>query len=164
MQNISGFGTSLTIIATQSFPFGFGVTKFADDVAPITHKEVEPTAYQELIDGSLFFFTQAAPVEVAISVIPGSEDDINLKILLQAQKGGIQLLPVPDVTSMVLSYPKGKVMLTNGSIIRGPLMDSIGDTSRKNSNTYTFVFGNFAGAQNSLEAAVTIGREILSLF
>lgn len=163
MENISGFGTSLTIVALSSFPFGFNVTKFADDVDPISHKEVEPIGYERLYDGSLFFFNQNAPIEVSLSVVPGSEDDINLKILLQAQKGGIKFIPIPDVTSMILNYPMGKVMLTNGSIVKGPFFDSIADTSRKKSNTYTFVFANFAGAQNMKEAGITLAREVMSI-
>lgn len=164
MENISGHGTSITIIAVNSFPVGFSLTKLADDVDPISHKEVVTNGYKKLIDGSLFFYSQTAPIEVEVSVVPGSEDDINCKILLQAQKGGLQIIPLPDITTMIINYPNGRVMLTNGSIVSGPLLDSISDTARKKSNTYTFVFANFAGMQSGKELAITGLREVLSLF
>lgn len=162
MQNISGFGTKLFIVATQSFPVGFTVTKFADDKDPLKVEEVEPTGYELLIDGSLFAFDKGAPVKVAVSVIPGSDDDINLKILLQARKSAPSIVPLPDVTSMVISYGNGgTVALSSGAIISGPLADSIGQGGRMVGNTYTFVFGSFSGAQSVKELAVDIGRSLL---
>lgn len=164
MQDIGGHGTSITIVATNSFPVGFQLTQLADDVDPISHKEVSTNGYRKLIDGGLFFYSQTAPIEVSVSVIPGSDDDINCKILLQSQKGGLQIIPLPDITTMIINYPNGRVMLTNGSIVSGPLLDSIADTARKKSNTYTFVFANFAGMQNGKEIAITALREVVSLF
>ncbi|ATW57895.1 hypothetical protein CNR33_00049 [Pseudomonas phage tabernarius] len=164
MENIGGHGTSITIVALNSFPVGFQLTKLADDVDPISHKEVTTNGYKKLIDGSLFFYSQTAPIEVSVSVVPGSDDDINCKILLQAQKGGLQIIPLPDITTMIITYPKGRVLLTNGSIVSGPLLDSIADTARKKSNTYTFVFANFAGMQNGKETITTVLREAMSFF
>lgn len=162
MLDISGFGTGIRIIAVESFPMGFSLSKFADDTDPISAKDVEPIGYEMLFDGSLFSFDKAAPIEVAVSLIPGSDDDINCKILLQNKKGGKRLLPLPDITTMIITYPdRGRVILTSGTIIKGPLVDGILSTGRRKSNTYTFVFGSFAGAQSAREIAAGVIQNLL---
>jgi hypothetical protein len=163
MIDISGFGVSVTIIALSSFPQGFELTTFADDKDPLSAEEVETTAYEELFDGSLFFFDKTAPIKVEVNVVAGSDDDINMKILLQTRKGAAKIIPIPDVTSMIVSYPDGgRVMLTNGSIVKGPLLDSITTDHRRKGNTYTFVFGSFAGAQSATELVSTIAQTAMS--
>lgn len=164
MINVSGFGSRVTIVALSSFPVGFTLSEFSDDADPLVFEETEPTSFEMLYDGSLFAFDKAAPVICKVSVIPGSNDDINLKILLQARKGAIQLVPIPDVTSMVITYPDdGRVMLTAGTILSGPMADSIVQQGRKKANTYTFAFGAFAGMQNGKQLAAEVVRNVLGL-
>lgn len=163
MIDISGHGTSVTVVALSSFPQGFSLTKFADDQDPISCEAVEPTGFEMLYDGSLFAFDKAAPIKVVISTVPNSDDDINLKILLQARKGAAKIIPLPDVTSIIISYPDGgRVMLSGGTIISGPLADSIQASGRKKGNSYTFVFGTFAGAQSASELISTVAQTVLS--
>src|SRR5579872_4775068 len=152
MINISGSGTSVTILALQSFPMGFAVTQFADDIDPLVADDVETTGTELLYDGSLFAFDKAAAIKLVVGVIAGSDDDINLKIMLQARKANTSILPFPDVTSVVITYPDGgRVILSNGNITSGPLVDSIQSAGRKKGNAFTFMFGSFAGAQSATE-------------
>ena len=162
MQNISGFGTKVTVVALQSFPYGFTIKEFADDEDPITFEEVEPVGYEILLDGSLFAFDKGAAVLVSVAVIPGSEDDINLKMLLQSRKGSSSFIPLPDITSMVIQYPQnGLVALSNGSILSGPLGDSIVSSGRLKGNIYKFVFGSFSGAQSIRQVGADVVRSLL---
>lgn len=165
MIDVSGFGTGIVVVALQSFPTGFSLSEFADDVDPISAREIEPIGFEKLYDGGLFFFDQTAPIEVSISVIPGSDDDINLKILLQNKKGAKSILPLPDVTSMVITYPdRGRVILTKGSITKGAIIDSITDVGRRKGNTYTFVFESFAGAQSAKQLVTGLLQGARDLF
>lgn len=164
MENISGFGTKVTIVAIQSFPQGFSLSKFADDKDPVAIDDIEPIGYQMLYDGGLFAFDKAVPVTVSVSVIPNTDDDINLKILLQTKKGGFRYLPIEDLVSMIISYPNGgTAILTNGTIISGPPADSITQAGRRQSNTYKFAFATFAGAQSGQQIAAGIAQNILSI-
>lgn len=164
MIDISGFGTGITIVALQTFPMGFSVSQFADDIDPIDAKEIAAVGYEMLFDGSPFFYDKASVIEVKIGVIAGSDDDLNLKTLLQVKKGTVSILPISDVTTMVVTYPdKGRVVLSNGSIVSGPLLDSIQATGRKKGNTYTFAFGSFMGAQSAAELVSGIASSALSL-
>ena len=152
MQDVSAFGTTISILATQSFPVGFTIENFADDKDPLKIENIEATGYVFLIDGSLFIFDKAAVIKVDVSTIAGSDDDINLKTMLQARKGSSSIINLPDVTTMTIAYGNGGiVMFTNGSIVSGPLGDSIEQSGRHPSNTYTFVFSDFAGAQSVAE-------------
>lgn len=164
MINVGGFGSNLTIIALSSFPVGFSVSEFADDVDPVIFEDVETTGIEMLYDGSLFAFDKASPIVCRIAVVPGGDDDANLKILLQARKASISFLPLPDVTSMIITYGGGgRVMLTNGSIIAGPVADSIVQQGRKKGNVYTFAFGAYAGFQSGRQIAAEAVRNILGL-
>jgi hypothetical protein len=159
MIDISGFGTGVTIIALSSFPMGLTVSQFADDQDAVTCEEIETSAWEMLYDGSLFSYDKAAPVIINLSVIAGSSDDTNLKILLQARKGASKIIPLPDVTSMVINSPtSGVVMLSNGTIFKGPLVDTVQSSGRKKGNTYSFAFGSFQGAQSALELVAGIAQ------
>lgn len=162
MHNIGGFGTQATIIALSTFPMGFRVSQFADDEDAIKAKEIEPFGYEMLYDGSIFPYSKNAPVEVSVSVIAGSEDDTNLKILLNSKTSRISLLPFDDVTSMIITYPNaGRVILSNGTIIRGPALDTVQAVGRRSSNTYTFVFGSNQGFQSTKQGLVGVAQGFL---
>jgi hypothetical protein len=164
MQDVSAFGTTITILATQSFPIGFTVDNFSDDKDPLKIENIEATGYTFLIDGSLFIFDKAALIKVEVSVIAASDDDINFKTMLQARKGSSSIISLPDVTTMTIAYGNGGVvMFTAGSIVSGPLGDSIEQSGRHPSNTYTFVFSDFAGAQSVAEVVNTAIQAITGL-
>lgn len=165
MLNISGVGTSVMIIALQSFPMGFNITQFADEEDPISVEPVEPVGYEMLYDGGMVSYDKASPVVVSIAVPPNTDDDINLKVLLQSRKGGLRLLPISDITTMIISYPDNdRVVLTNGTILSGPLADSIASSGRKKSNVYKFVFATFGGAQSGKEVVAGVVQNVLGIF
>lgn len=164
MERIDGFGLGVTILALQSFPMGFSISQFADDVSPLEVEETEPVGYDMLYDGSLFAFDKAAPVKLSIGVIAGTTDDINLKILLQARKAASTIIPIPDITSAVITYGDGgRILLSNGTILRGPLGDTVQREGRKKGNVYTFVFGSFNGAQNVKEIIAGVAQAAIGL-
>lgn len=164
MINISGTGTSVIIVALQSFPVGFNLTHFADDIDPIAAEETETTGIEMLYDGSLFAFDKASPIMVTFGVIAGSSDDINMKILLASRKSNVSILPFPDITSAVITYPDGgRVVLSNGTILKGPLVDTIQSPGRKKGNAYTFAFNSFAGAQSAKQLVSSIAQAVIGI-
>lgn len=165
-QNISGAGLSVLIASTVSFPFGFVVEEWADDTDPLTFTEIEPTGDETTIDGGIYTFKRATKVYVTLSVIPGSESDQNLRILLDAQKLSLNIndmlslaADLRDLTIMTISYPDGEVaILSGGTLQKGPPLRSVMSSGRTRTNTYTFVFGSSASATTSslLGTAVSI--------
>lgn len=164
MINISGFGLSVNIVALQTFPMGFTVKQFADEVDPISFEPMEPVGYKMLYDESLFQYNKAAPVIVTLGVLPQTTDDINLKLMLTSKKGTTSLIPFSDTTTMVVSYPDGgKVVLSEGTIVSGPVGDSVSANGRKSCNRYRFAFGTVAGLQSSTESIVSVAQGLLGL-
>lgn len=164
MIDISAFGTGIMVLSTESFPQGFSLSQFADDEDPISVEACEVSGFEKLYDGSIFIFDKTSPVLLSVGIMPNTDDDINLKILLQSRKSSPNLLPLPDNTSMVVTYPDGgRVILSSGGILSGPLLDSITTAGRKKGNVYHFVFGTFAGAQTVKEVAAGVAQTALSL-
>ncbi|WP_420227765.1 phage tail fiber protein, partial [Pseudomonas aeruginosa] len=94
------------------------------------------------------------------------EDDINLRILLNSKKGSFRFLPgvIPDMTTLVATLPDGgRTVLSNGTIIKGPAIDTIQNTGRRKGNTYTFVFGNYLGAQTARQAISNVIQSVLEV-
>lgn len=164
MIDVSAFGTGINIVATTSFPTGFPLTQFADDEDPLSIEEVEVSGFEKLYDGSIFTFDKTSPVLLSVGIMPNTDDDINMKILMQMRKSSPSILPLPDTTSMVITYADGgRVILTSGTIISGALADSISAQGRKKGNVYHFVFGTFAGAQSASELVAGVAQNILSV-
>jgi hypothetical protein len=77
------------------------------------------------------------------SVIPGSEDDINLEILAEANRVGKDKKSAHDKITAVITYPDGSTKtLTNGVITNAPALDSVANAGRKKSKAYAFAFEN----------------------
>lgn len=165
MINISGFGASVYIVSTEAFPFGFSVTQFADDADPLIIEPLEAKAFEMLLDGSLYAYQKANPVKVTVNVIPGTEDDINLKQLVTANKGLPSFLPLPETVIMTLTYPSnGTTILSNGTILSGPVADSIHSGGRMKGNPYTFAFGSVTRLNSATDILNDLGQVARSLF
>lgn len=161
MIDLTAHGTSVKVVALQTFPMGFSLKEFADDKDPISVQDDEVGGVEMLYDGTLYPFTRANALRVAISVIPGSNEDINLKILLAARRMRKKIDIIPDVTSIVISYPAGgDVVFSNGTIMTGPPADSIAG-GRRRGNTYTFAFGAVNGLQSRTQIASGVIQSIL---
>ena len=63
---------------------------------------------------------------------------------------------------MLITYPDGgRVAFSNGTIISGPLGDSIEQSGRRKTNRYTFVFASYGGAQSTSQIAKGVVQSIL---
>ncbi|WVW37736.1 putative structural tail fiber protein [Aeromonas phage Gekk3-15] len=156
ISDVSGFGLKCAILSTATFPYGFSISKFPDDVDPIVISELTVRKLQMLLDGKMLSYQTANPVEVAISVIPGSPDDINLGIILSASQVKDQLIPLPDTVIMTITYPDGSTsVLADGTMLSGPAAKSVMASGRMKTSTYKFAFGASATVGNGLLSSAT---------
>ena len=143
MSNIGGFGLTVLLTASVTYPVGLPLTHFADDADPFDQPDIQIRDKGMGLNGDLITWGKAQPVPISISVIPNSADDIALNILLKANKVGAGSRPVNDVINMVGTYPDGTfVVLTNGALTDGPVASSVASSGRLKSKTYKFVFEN----------------------
>jgi hypothetical protein len=59
MQNISGFGLSINIIASNSFPIGLLITEFADDSDPFDLPSIQIADKAMGLNGDLIIWSKA---------------------------------------------------------------------------------------------------------
>ena len=86
--NISGFDSAINIIASSTFPVGFVVTQFADDSDPFDIPSLQIGDSAMGLNGDLLTWSKANPIKVTLNVVPLGDDDINLAILLEANRVG----------------------------------------------------------------------------
>ena len=146
MENISGFGSSASIIASKTFPIGLYLTEFADDTDPFDIPSIQIADKAMGVNGDLIIWSKPNPINVNISVIPGSFSDINLAILLEANRVGRGKIGARDIITLKLFYPAGNfILLQEGAITDGPPASSVASSARLKSKTYGFTFENRIG-------------------
>lgn len=141
MQDISAFGIRVRVVASNTYPAGFTVTQFADDADSVT---VEPQTIAETamgVNGDLVTWSSANPLPLVLNVIPGSEDDNNLQVLLEANRVGRGKRSARDTITVTAVYPDGRIgTWSNGVITMGRVGNSITSAGRLASKPYTFSF------------------------
>lgn len=144
MQDISAFGIRVRVVASNTFPAGFTVTQFADDADSMT---VEPQTIAETamgVNGDLVAWSSANPLPLVLNVIPNSEDDKNLQVLLEANRVGRGKRSARDVITITAVYPDNSVgTWATGVITMGRVGNSIASAGRLQSKPYTFSFERF---------------------
>lgn len=146
-QDISGFGFAVNVVADTTFPSGFLVTQFADDSDPFDTPAIKIADSKMGLNGDLIKWSVATPIEISIGVVPGSDDDTNLAILLEANRVSAGKQSAQDEITMTAIYPQGNsVTVTGGIITEGPVSSSVASAGRLKSKTYKFTFEARSGA------------------
>jgi len=145
--DISGFGVEARIVASNTFPTGSSVTEFADDADPVDIPSQQIADKAMTLNGDLVTWSTANHIPVTINVIPGSEDDLNLGILLEANRIGQGKTSARDIITYTSTSPgpDGQTLtLTNGRITDGPISNGVASSGRLKSKAYMFAFENKA--------------------
>lgn len=146
MQNISGFGVTMNFIASITFPVGLFLDQYADDADPIDFPDLTIADKSLALNGDLVFWSKPVTIDMTVSMIPGSFGDINLAILLEANRVGKGKTSARDVLQCVVNFPAGNfITLIDGAIISGPPASGISSAGRLKSKTYGFTFENRIG-------------------
>lgn len=147
MQDVSGFGFVININASNTFPAGYTVSQFADDADPMDIPELKTGEAKMGLNGDLIFWSSASPIDLKLAVVAGSEDDINLSILLEANRVGRGKSSARDVITATGVYPDGTTLsLTQGKIVAGSTGSSVSSNGRIKTKTFGFMFENRAGS------------------
>lgn len=146
MENISGFGLIVSVLASNTFPVGLLLTEFADDSDPFDFPSLQIADKAMGLNGDLIQWAKANPIIVTLNVIPGSYSDINLATLFQANRVGRGKTGARDIITMVGTYPSLNVVtLTNGVITDGIPSSPVSSAGRLKSKSYSFAFENQTG-------------------
>lgn len=141
MADISGYGLRVEIKASNTFPSGFTVSAFADDADPIDNPAVDITGTGMGLNGNLVTWGQAQPIVLTLNVIPGTDDDRNLRVLGNANVTSLGSRPARDVITATVSYPDGRtVTLTGGAITNFVRVTGVASGGRQKTTPYVFAF------------------------
>ena len=147
MFNISGFGFSVNLIASVTYPIGITLTQFADDADPLDDPSLQIGDVAMGINGDLITWSKANPTKLTLNVIPESTDDEALNILLQANRVGRGKISSRDNITMTILYPNkiNFATLINGVITDGVPFSGVASDGRLKTRSYSFAFENYVG-------------------
>jgi len=141
--NVSGYGFIMSLAASYTFPSGFVITQFADDADPVTSEPVNIGDATMGLNGDLITWQKAEPLKLSISVITGSDDDVNLSIIADNNRVGKGKFPVQDEITLTKIFPDGSIeVYSNGIMVSAPVGTGVGSSGRLKTKTYGFVFEN----------------------
>lgn len=144
--NISGFGFSVNLIASSTYPIGVQITEFADDSDPLDIPSLQIGDVAMGLNGDMITWSKANPIKITMGVIPQSNDDLTLSILLAANRVGKGKQSARDVITMVVGYPNGNfVTLIGGVITDGVPLSPVSNSGRLKTRTYNFSFESYVG-------------------
>lgn len=142
LQNVSFFGTVVTIVASATFPAGFQVTQFADDADPLDAPAVKIGDGAMGINGDFITWSKPVALPMVLNVIPGSQDDENLTILANAIRVSKGKAIIPNTITATVVYPDGTATtLINGILTDAPPPAKSGSSGgRYKTRTFSFLF------------------------
>jgi hypothetical protein len=145
MEDISGYGLKVIVSAIPTFPQGITITQFADDADPFDLPSIQIADKAMGLNGDLIIWAKAVPIALTLSVIAGSKDDQNLRVLFQTSRPGKGKPAVHTRFNIVGVYPNGKrIALVNGVMTDGMPGLSVASAGRMKSKSYVFTFENSA--------------------
>lgn len=143
MQNISGFGLTVNLLASNTFPVGLILTEWADDSDPFDLPSLQIADTAMGLNGDLIGWSKPNPIKLTLNVIPQSFSDLNLAILLEANRTGRGKTGARDIITLTAIYPNGSpIILTNGFITDGIPGSPVASAGRLKSKSYQFAFEN----------------------
>lgn len=142
MPDVSAVGLNLRITADKTFPNGFTVTSFADDGDNGVSENSEIIGEAMGLNADLITWETPKFIPYAITVLPHTEDDNNLKLLLAANTTTKNHKSVKDVITLVETDPVTGATTTykQGKIKGGPKGYQYGSDGRIKNRQYTFTF------------------------
>jgi len=147
MADISAFGLRINVRADKTFPNGFDLTAFADDADAFDAPSTQVKDKAMGINGHLITWGKANALMATINVIPNTDDDRNLAILLDANRVTKGKAYVNDTITMTVSYPNGNVTtFSGGAITDGQPANGAASSGRIKTKAYQFAFESRSGA------------------
>lgn len=143
MADISGFGTVVNVLASNTFPSGVTFTQFADDGDSLDIPSIQIADKAMGVNGDLVTWSKANPLVVTINLIPNGDDDKNMAVIAEANRVGKGKQSARDVITMVVNYPDGRIATyTAGKLTDAMPGNAVASSGRYKTKPYSFAFEN----------------------
>jgi hypothetical protein len=145
MQDISAFGIRVQLVASVTFPAGITLTQFADDGDSLDVPQQQIADKAMGVNGDLITWSKANPLTLTINMIPGSDDDRNMSVLLEANRVARGKRGARDVITITAIYPDETTQTWSlGRITDGIPGKALAASGRMKTKPYMFAFENLA--------------------
>lgn len=171
MIDISSTGSTIQINTRCTGKFE--ISRFSDEGTPFEFNEIEVTGSAPTLNGELITWSKPVAYAAAVTVVPGTPEDVNLRKLLMKSRvnyagGNVTAVDPHQVeVRMVVNIPVISIenstrqgqqynhyVFVNGRIVSGPTAPSSNPEGKLSARTYTFVFEQMttagASTQNSI--------------
>ena len=150
MQDISGFGTTILLRASVTYPVGLphAITEFPDDTDPFDLPELEIAQAEMGLNGDMIVWAKAAPIIITLNLIPGSVSDLALMVLAEQNRIGRGKQSVGDRITLTRIWPnniRAPLVLAEGRLTNAPAGTGVASSGRMKTNAYTFKFERKSG-------------------
>ena len=141
MLNISGFGLEARLVASSTFPTGITLTAFSDDGDALDTPDFQVADTGFGLNGDMVVWAKPGGIEAGFSIIPTSQDDVNLDVLMEANRVGKGKRGARDIVDIVVSYPNGTIVtFSSGIMVLGALTPGVQQQGRFKTRVYRFRF------------------------
>ena len=141
IQNVSGVGTIIQLVAMPTIPYGVKIEAFPGDADPIESAQLTTADFTMGVNGDLILNRRANPVNITIRTVPGTEEDIALERLFDANRVAANKVSYLDIITMTFVYSTGITkVLTNGAIISGTPIIGISSNGMMKTRQWGFIF------------------------
>ena len=103
MYDLSGSGTKIALIASNTFPAGFTISAFGKDADPFDVPEVEIASAEMDLNGNFYSWTLQNPITVSVNVSQGTEESLNLGMVYSRNRAGANR--AKDKITLVKTFP-----------------------------------------------------------
>jgi hypothetical protein len=147
MQNVTGLGSVVSMIASNTYPLGFPITTFSNDQDGFDFPDLVVGDFVMGLNGDGIAWSKANPIKGTISVVAGSIDDQNLAVLLANNTPGKNKSNALDLLTMTVVYADSTTTtFSNGTITHGNPAKSFSSDGRLKTRTYGFSFESVIGS------------------
>lgn len=144
--DVSGFGSIVNIIASNTFPAGFPITQFSDDADAFDFPSVKIGDAAMGLNGDMVIWAKAVPLPGTISCIVGSESDNALQLIAKNNLVGKGKANAKDFITITVVYPDDTtVTFTGGKMTDAMFGKSASNAGRFKTRVYGFLFESVIG-------------------
>lgn len=140
---VAGFGAQLIVKTPGNLAGTYRIEDFAPDSDMLTVDEVETAAMACTPDGKPLIWSKLAQVNVTIKLAPVSTIAQVLMTALVMQTRTANIKPIMGIYSIVTWRPGVKVLFTEGGLISGTPVETIG-SERVADCSFKFTFNKVA--------------------
>lgn len=150
MNDISSTGLQAQVVASNTYPQGFKVDMFPDDVDAINAPDIDLADTAMGPNGDMVVWSKPQGIPVEVSVIATSDDDTNMDTLGEANRIARGKTSARDQITIVLLYPNGlTVTCSKGKMTSAPPVLNATANGRYKTRTYKFMFEQITKARTA---------------